>query len=162
MLGSLHFLTALFWLLWKGNWKIPTIIYWLFFSIDASATEGHICQYVNDADKNKSNCIMKKVEVRGVARLCLFALKDILPGQELQYDYGDKRQRLWWRTKVGVWFYFVTYRGDWNWAGLRVSQGEVVARSLFVGDKTGLGGGIVWAVANLEHFPTDRPDFSKF
>lgn len=33
-------------------------------------------------------------------KLCLFALKDIHPGDELLYDYGDIRKNLWWRKKV--------------------------------------------------------------
>jgi SET domain-containing protein len=31
-------------------------------------------------------------------RLCLFALRDIMPGQELAYSYGDEKN-LWWRKK---------------------------------------------------------------
>jgi len=30
---------------------------------------------------------MKKVEVDGNIHLCLFALRDIYPGQEVRYDY---------------------------------------------------------------------------
>ena len=70
------------------------------FSIDASSTQGHICQFVNDGDKHQRNCAMKVKEVHHKPRLCLFALRDILPGQELTYDYGDVTKNLWWRKEV--------------------------------------------------------------
>ena len=74
----------------------------LLFSIDACATQGHICQFVNDANRNKANCMMKRQEVNNVPRLCLFALQDLKRGEELQYDYGDNSKNLWWRRKVRV------------------------------------------------------------
>jgi len=41
---------------------------------------------------------MKMVEVDNKPHLCLFALKDLVPGTELRYDYGDGNYA--WRIKV--------------------------------------------------------------
>lgn len=41
---------------------------------------------------------MKTIKVDGKPHLCLFALKDISPGEEITYNYGDSH---WpWRCKV--------------------------------------------------------------
>ncbi|XP_016109884.1 uncharacterized protein [Sinocyclocheilus grahami] len=34
------------------------------------------------------NCTMKKIVTEGKPHLCLFALRDIVPGEEITYDYG--------------------------------------------------------------------------
>ncbi|XP_060575813.1 N-lysine methyltransferase KMT5A-like isoform X2 [Ruditapes philippinarum] len=65
--------------------------------IDASGECSHICQYVND--NHNGNSVMKLRVINKVARLCLFAKKDINYGEEILYDYGDK-QSLWWRKKT--------------------------------------------------------------
>ncbi len=41
---------------------------------------------------------MKTIRVDGEPHLCLFAVKDISPGEEIMYNYGDSD---WpWRSKV--------------------------------------------------------------
>lgn len=52
---------------------------------------------VNDEEMNP-NSKMKVTRVDGRPHLCLFALKDIGPGEEITYNYGDSD---WpWRRKV--------------------------------------------------------------
>ncbi|XP_076857260.1 histone-lysine N-methyltransferase set-1-like [Brachyhypopomus gauderio] len=67
--------------------------------IDASEEDGTLGRLVNDDAKN-ANCKMKKIVVNGRPHLCLFAIKNILPGEEITYDYGDSA---WpWRSLVKV------------------------------------------------------------
>ncbi|KAG1927056.1 N-lysine methyltransferase KMT5A [Pimephales promelas] len=54
--------------------------------IDAAHENTTLGRLVND-DVNP-NCMMKKVIVEGKPHLCLFAAKDITPGEEISYDYG--------------------------------------------------------------------------
>ncbi|KAJ8018164.1 N-lysine methyltransferase KMT5A-B [Holothuria leucospilota] len=53
---------------------------------------------VNHGDRHEVKCKMKVVEVNNAPTLCLFAIKDILAGQELLYDYGISD--LPWKSKV--------------------------------------------------------------
>lgn len=56
-------------------------------SIDASVEDKSLGRLVND-DHRRPSCKMKTVEVEGRPHLCLFALRDIDPGEEITYDYG--------------------------------------------------------------------------
>jgi len=47
---------------------------------------------------------MKKVVVNGRPHLCLFAVKDILPGEQVVFNYGDSEEHLFWRRKVAYFF----------------------------------------------------------
>ncbi|KAH9513216.1 Histone-Lysine N-Methyltransferase ash1l, partial [Bulinus truncatus] len=47
---------------------------------------GNIGRYVNHSCK--PNCEMQKWNVNGLYRMVLFALRDIMPGEELSYDYN--------------------------------------------------------------------------
>lgn len=40
--------------------------------------------------KTDANVMSKVIEVRGHPYLCLMAARDINPGEELQYDYGER------------------------------------------------------------------------
>ncbi|XP_036419034.1 uncharacterized protein LOC118802695 isoform X2 [Colossoma macropomum] len=72
---------------WRGK-------YW---SVDASVEDKSLGRLVNDEHK-KPNCKIKVVEVDGTPHLCLFALRDISPGEEITYNYGDSD---WpWRKQV--------------------------------------------------------------
>ncbi|XP_034549926.1 histone-lysine N-methyltransferase, H3 lysine-36 specific-like isoform X5 [Notolabrus celidotus] len=65
--------------------------------IDASKEDGSLGRLVND-NHTSPNCIMKKVIVNNKPHLCLFAVKNIEIGSELDYNYGDSK---WpWRNKV--------------------------------------------------------------
>ena len=66
-------------------------------SLDASVEDNSLGRLVND-DHQKPNCKMKMIAVEGMPHLCLFALKDIDPGEEITYSYGNAD---WpWRKKV--------------------------------------------------------------
>jgi len=45
---------------------------------------------------------MKKLFVNGRPHLCLFAVSDIQPGEQILYDYGDDAGHLFWRDKVCI------------------------------------------------------------
>ncbi|KAM9699290.1 uncharacterized protein ACNS7B_003506 [Menidia menidia] len=66
--------------------------------IDASREDGSFGRLVND-DHLHPNCKMKKMISEGKPHLFLFALRDILPGEEITYNYGGSD---WpWRKKAG-------------------------------------------------------------
>ncbi|XP_059187548.1 N-lysine methyltransferase KMT5A-A-like [Centropristis striata] len=65
--------------------------------IDASKEDGSLGRLVND-DHKSPNCVMKKVIVNNRPHLCLFAVRNIEVGTELDYNYGDSK---WpWRQKA--------------------------------------------------------------
>ncbi|KAL6467410.1 hypothetical protein MHYP_G00252140 [Metynnis hypsauchen] len=68
-----------------------------FWTIDAARDDGSLGRLVND-DHINPNCKMKRLIVEGRPHLCLFALRDITPGEELTYDYGDADCP--WRSEV--------------------------------------------------------------
>lgn len=66
-------------------------------SIDASKEDGTLGRLANDNHKSP-NCKVKKVVVEGIPHLCLFAIKEIFPNEEITYNYGDST---WpWRSMV--------------------------------------------------------------
>ncbi|XP_048857640.1 uncharacterized protein LOC125725069 isoform X4 [Brienomyrus brachyistius] len=66
---------------------------------DASQEDKSLGRLVNDEHRNP-NCRMKVVDVEGSPHLCLFAVRDILSGEEINYNYGDSD---WpWRRQVAV------------------------------------------------------------
>ncbi|MEQ2257350.1 hypothetical protein ILYODFUR_033976 [Ilyodon furcidens] len=66
-------------------------------SVDAAREDGSLGRLVNDHAVNP-NSKMKVTRVDGRPHLCLFALKDIGPGEEVTYNCGDSD---WpWRNKV--------------------------------------------------------------
>ncbi|KAJ4927346.1 hypothetical protein JOQ06_015079 [Pogonophryne albipinna] len=69
--------------------------------VDAAKEDNSLGRLVND-DHVNPNCKMKLIKVDGKPHLCLFALKDISPGEEIAYDYSDSD---WpWRCKRGNMF----------------------------------------------------------
>ncbi|XP_073329216.1 histone-lysine N-methyltransferase set-1-like [Pagrus major] len=56
--------------------------------LDASVEDKSLGRLVND-DHIKPNCKIKTIDVGGMPHLCLFALRDIAPGEEITYNYGD-------------------------------------------------------------------------
>nr|XP_046253176.1 N-lysine methyltransferase KMT5A-like [Scatophagus argus] len=72
-------------------WKEKT------WCIDAAQEDGSLGRLVND-DHRHPNCKMKRVITEAKPYLCLFALRDIQPGEEITYDYGGND---WpWRKQV--------------------------------------------------------------
>lgn len=56
---------------------------------------------MNDAEENSPSCNAKmKLISHKFPRLCLFAKRDILPNEEIRYDYGEESSKLPWRNKV--------------------------------------------------------------
>ena len=80
--------------------RINKIIFF-FFSIDATGTEGHMCQYVNDGTIN-SSMTLRKFKNLNKPRLCFYAIKYIKEGEEMLYDYGDEKNNLWCRKEVRI------------------------------------------------------------
>ena len=59
----------------------------MIFSIDASDSNS-IARMVNDSTGKRANCKMKKLMIDEKPRLCLYALRDLVVGEQLLYDYG--------------------------------------------------------------------------
>ena len=74
------------------------IYYGIDISIDATKSTG-MCRLVNDSKKGNSK-MRKIVALDGQPYLCLFATKDIEPGWELRYNYGESPKKMWWRDSV--------------------------------------------------------------
>ncbi|XP_041849327.1 uncharacterized protein LOC121645082 [Melanotaenia boesemani] len=67
------------------------------YCIDASKEDGTLGRLVND-DHEHPNCKVKRIMVNGRPHLCLFAVREIFPGEEITYNYGDSS---WpWRSVV--------------------------------------------------------------
>ncbi|XP_034451778.1 histone-lysine N-methyltransferase set-1-like [Hippoglossus hippoglossus] len=64
--------------------------------VDAAKEDGSLGRLVND-DHINPNAKIKYLTVPGKPHLCLFAIRDIGPGEALTYSYGDSD---WlWRSK---------------------------------------------------------------
>lgn len=66
--------------------------------IDATHVSHGLCRFVND--EKHGNAVMKLKIFNNYPRLCLFAAKNIDPGEEIRYDYGDENAP--WRKKYRV------------------------------------------------------------
>ncbi|XP_055088449.1 uncharacterized protein LOC129457421 [Periophthalmus magnuspinnatus] len=66
-------------------------------SIDAAQEDGSLGRLVND-DHRHPNCKMKRIMHEAKPHLCLFASRDIQPGEEVTYDYGGSDCP--WRTQT--------------------------------------------------------------
>ncbi|XP_042289756.1 N-lysine methyltransferase KMT5A-A-like isoform X3 [Thunnus maccoyii] len=67
--------------------------------IDAAREDDSLGRLVND-DHVSPNSRMRIITVDRKPHLCLFAIKDIRPGEEITYNYGDSD---WpWRLKVST------------------------------------------------------------
>lgn len=72
--------------------------------MDASQEDGSLGRLVNDNHISPS-AKMKILNINGKPHLCLFASRDISPGEEIDYNYGDSD---WpWRCKVFLQLYFL-------------------------------------------------------
>jgi len=71
---------------------LPTCNLFRFFapSVNATYNDGKPGRLVNHSRMNKlANVITKVVDVEGTPHLYLIVGRDIKPGEELLYDYGD-------------------------------------------------------------------------
>lgn len=78
--------------------QIKTCLH-LLFSVDASKEDGSLGRLINNNHKSP-NAKMKKVIVNNRPHLCLFAIKEIEIGKEIEYNYGDSNWT--WREKVRI------------------------------------------------------------
>jgi len=79
--------------------KIFTVVATCCYSMDSTKLTGDgLGRYVNDAVACETNTKMRVVEIDKRPHLALFATKNILPNEEICYDYGVPD--LPWRTKV--------------------------------------------------------------
>jgi len=60
------------------------------YCVDASANSGRLGRLVNHS-KKKANLQSRVFEHKGVPHILFFATTDIHSGEELLYDYGDRR-----------------------------------------------------------------------
>ncbi|XP_067381100.1 uncharacterized protein [Channa argus] len=58
------------------------------YCMDASKEDGTLGRLVNDEHRNP-NCRVKTIVVEGKPHLCLFSVRQILPNEEITYNYGD-------------------------------------------------------------------------
>ncbi|XP_060737697.1 uncharacterized protein LOC132853771 [Tachysurus vachellii] len=66
------------------------------YCVDASKEDGTLGRLVNDDHRNP-NCKVETIIVNGTPHLCLFSIRDIFPGEEVTYNYGDSS---WpWRSR---------------------------------------------------------------
>lgn len=70
-----------------------------FLSIDASKEDSSFGRLVN-CEHRCPNCKMKRIDVEERPHLCIFALKYIKEGEEVNYDYGGEDCP--WRMQVWV------------------------------------------------------------
>ncbi|XP_026156664.1 uncharacterized protein LOC113126760 [Mastacembelus armatus] len=77
--------------LYEFSWKDAN------WCIDASKEDGTLGRLVND-DHIGPNCEMKKIVWEGKPHLCLFAVKEVSPGEEITYSYGDSYYP--WRLRL--------------------------------------------------------------
>ena len=59
------------------------------YCLDATEESGRYGRLINHSRKNPT-CYPKVVTVNGTPRLIFRAKSDLMPGQEVQYDYGDR------------------------------------------------------------------------
>ena len=87
------------------NFLNDLVFFSILFSIDATKHNKQLGRLVNDGDgvHEPVNCVMRKLpfdpSCTSSPPICLFALRDIQPGEELRYDYGNPE--LPWR-KVNI------------------------------------------------------------
>lgn len=62
-------------------------------SIDATKDDHRYGRMVNHS-KKVPNALLKVFTINGVPRLCLMALRNIQIGEELLYDYGERRKEV--------------------------------------------------------------------
>lgn len=67
------------------------------FRIDATSEDGSLGRLIND-DNIRPNARMRKICCDKIPRLYLDAIRLILPGDEIRYDYGDGSYP--WREQV--------------------------------------------------------------
>lgn len=65
-------------------------MYILSLSVDATSESGRMGRLINHS--RNGNCHTKLHDINGIPHLILVASRDIDKGEELLYDYGDRRK----------------------------------------------------------------------
>lgn len=63
------------------------------FSVDATKDNGRFGRLLNHS-KTSANVTTKLIPVDDHPYLCLMAARNIIPGEELQYDYGERSKEI--------------------------------------------------------------------
>ena len=71
-------------------------------SIDATKDDGRYGRMVNHSRKSPNAVPKVYTDDSGCPRLCLVAIKEISTGEELLYDYGERRNDV---MKSNPWLY---------------------------------------------------------
>ncbi len=71
----------------SGQLLLLTLLF-LSLSLDGSVEDKSRGRLVNDNNK-KPHCKMRTTDAGGMPHLCLFAIKDIVPGEEITHSYRD-------------------------------------------------------------------------
>ena len=71
--------------------------YLLFFKgnsycFDATVEDGTLRRLINHGRRISANCRPKIVDVNGSPKIYFQATRDLIPGDELLYDYGERRK----------------------------------------------------------------------
>jgi histone-lysine N-methyltransferase SETD8 len=61
-------------------------------SVDATEENGRLGRLINHS-RARANLTTKTLTIDGIPRLVLFATRDVAKGEELLYDYGDRRKQ---------------------------------------------------------------------
>lgn len=64
--------------------------FFFFFSVDATDESGRLGRLINHS--RNGNCHTKLIDIKGRPYLILVASRDVKDGEELLYDYGDRRK----------------------------------------------------------------------
>lgn len=63
----------------------------LTYSVDATRESGRLGRLINHS-KTEANLKTRVIELDGTPYLCLFAARDVMVGEELLFDYGERRR----------------------------------------------------------------------
>ena len=63
----------------------------MYFSVDATKETGHVGRLVNHS-KRDANAIPKVYEVNNKPEIWLLASRDIMPGEEILFNYNENRK----------------------------------------------------------------------
>ena len=77
----------------QGRTLKPNKLLWYLHSLDATQNDGRLGRLINHS-RGGANVLTKVIEIEGCPHLCFIAARGIKKGEELQYDYGDRRRAI--------------------------------------------------------------------
>ena len=75
------------------------------YCLDATVEDGTLARLVNHGRRIYANCHPKIIDMNGTPRIYFQATRDLTPGDELLYDYGERRKDI---IKANPWLGFNT------------------------------------------------------